>query len=572
MNKDDDSKANSQTEQSGSTSHNEVQPPEADHTESNLGTNFAAPAVGAVESVFRRIFSGWPGWERLDHYRTFVRDGNADHWGSRDKGSNDRIRLPDGEDVQIPVITVVELYTPSQIGGLLAGIAKLGWQRGISHDDDLLKWTSEVRQGRSAGSTNLGLVSPANKQSFMRERTAELPDGIHAAFPTLATLTPGITVLTMSFFLDDETASKLSAPLHKSYTTYTKYDPSFRWWNIALYVLFKRQLPFRRTIHNPDSQKRHSVAACVDTLEDRCIRWVRSYLPGAFSSGLCAKRLPSAILFVTEKTALASEEIHRIAAFDGMGFNNYFDTWKSSRWPSALLFLPRPWDESRMRLVFACRRKDAFPQSPGDRDPESNWSIAYRATELISDLLSRWALGCMLDGYHEQLSELRDQSAVDRSHRTVRDLKRLRSLVRTKFYDIVTCAHETGEFVQSALDYCGGVLDLANVQRAAHVQNSSLLNEFRANQRSRAQQVIREAGLLQSILSVSNDMSQTITNIRIQTLIVVLTVTSIGIGALSLWATIHSATGTEERLTHTITNLDAPHKTNSPFLKRPPAS
>ena len=496
--------------------------------------------IGTVRERVRRIFSKWSVWQRLGHCRQFIQDGEGDDWRSSDQAQNDRVRLPDDEVVQIPVITIVELYTPSQINGLLKGIRGLGWEHGRTRSDDLLKWANEVRQGRSAGSINLGLVGAKGaKHYLMQERTADLPVGVRAAFPTLMTLTPSITAMVMSFILDDEFAARINKPLHHSYATHVETHSSFRWWNIISYVLFGGDIKFSRTIHNPMNQQRNAVALCIDVQEDACARWVRESLPGIFSSGIRGKPLPSAILFVTEKTEFSSEATRYHAAFDGIGLNNFFDAWRSDEWPSVRLFLSRSWDDASMRLTFACSRKNAFPINAMYREPESNWTIAYRTHEKIAQLAVRWALSCLLDGYHEQLSELRDQSAIDHSHRTVRDLKRLRHLVRTKFYDIVTSAHDADDFAQSDSDFCFDVLNFENVESAKRGQKFYLLNALRSGQRSRAQQLLREANLLQSLLSVSSDLSQTITNIKIQRSIIALTIISVVIGAVTLWETIH---------------------------------
>lgn len=488
----------------------------------------------------RRIICDWPIWTRISHCRKFIQDRKADDWRFDDQEENNRIRLPDDDGVQIPLITVVELYTPSQIGGLLTGITRLGWERGQTRSDDLLQWTSKVRQGSIAGSINLGLVGATdNKHYLTQERTANLPMGVHAAFPTLMTLTPSITAMVMSFFLDDESAEKLNNFLHCSYTTRVETDPSFRWRKIISYILFGGGIRFSRTIHRPMNQQRNAVAMCISAQEFLCTKWVKENFPGAFSSGIRGNSLPSAVLFVTEKTEFTDEKNRHHSAFDGIGFNHFFDAWKSEKWPSMRLFFSQFWNDANMRLSFACPRKNAFSNDAMYHSPESNWTIAQRTHEKISEVMTQWSLSCLLDGYHEQLSKLRDQSAIDNSHRTVRDLKQLRHLVRTEFYDIVTSAHEADDFVASNSDYYLNTLNLENIESAKRGHKIYLFNALRLRQREQSQRLLRETELLQSLLSVSSDLSQTITNINIQRLIVILTITSIAIGVMTLWLTIY---------------------------------
>jgi hypothetical protein len=247
--------------------------------------------------------------------------------------------------------------------------------------------------------------------------------------------------------------------------------------------------------------------------------------------------LPSALLLVTEIAAPASEEARSIRAFNGLAIDRDYDAWGSDEWPGARLILPRFWGEEGLRLTFACRRSDAFPERPGYSDPESNWTLAQRADELIRGLLSRWALTGMLDGYHEQLSELRDSLAGTRTHRPVQDLKKLRSLARTQLFDIVTASHEVDEFMSSRSAYRHDVLEMKYV-RSSESERTNVVDALSNGQRRRAKQVRRDAELLQSILGVTVNASQAIASIRIQRLAIGLTILSIGIAAVVLFISI----------------------------------
>lgn len=114
----------------------------------------------------------------------------------------------------------------------------------------------------------------------------------------------------------------------------------------------------------------------------------------------------------------------------------------------------------------------------------------------------------------------------------VRDLKGLRSLVRTALYDLVTCAQEVTEFAEQDWAYRYDVLEMTRTQRSGK-EVTNLIDELKQSQKSRADQVQREAALLSSTLSISNDVSQTVSSIRTQRLVVLLTVVSIGI---AFWA------------------------------------
>ncbi|CAM3304123.1 hypothetical protein [Burkholderia ubonensis] len=470
-------------------------------------------------------------WKRWSHYRAFMRDKADSLLNDRDSEENEASRLPTGESVRLAAVWVSELYTPSQIGGLFEGLSRLGWEHGLSRDDSIVAWTNDVRQGRSAGWVSLGMVTSSGR--FGSERIAELPSGIGSAHPILMSLTPSITALVITFYMNDDTSRALDRPLREDYSTCYEEGPGLEWWNIAAYVLLGKKTRFSRTIHNPDSQRRRSVAACVSQIEAGCTAWVRRNLPGVFASGLRGGFFPTATLMVTEEVNPGTENLRPIRALEGLSIDRDFDAWVSDHWPCARLVLPGPYDDNDLRLTFACRRRDAFPETPGYVDPTSDGTIAYRANEMIRGLLSRWAITGMLDGYHEQLSRLRDKSAGARSYRPVRDLKQLRSLVRTQLYDVELSAHEITQFTKDVW-YRVNIPNM-RLMESRHGRQSNLVDSLRNAQHQRAAQVSRESELLKSVLSLSSDLSQTITNLRIQWFIVLLTLVSIGIAIAALY-------------------------------------
>ncbi len=347
----------------------------------------------------------WGPWKRWSGYweiRQHERD-EPDFWRDSDLEENARGRLPDGEGVQVPAIWIAELYTPSTVSGLLKGISDLGWEYGRSRDDSLTKWMNDVREGRQAGWTSLGLVSPQDAAHLMSERTALLHSGVRAALPILMSLTPSLTAFIIVFLFDDDVAASLETPLRAEFRTSTRKDPHFRFWQVVRYILIDGPVRLGHRIYSPDITRREAVKSRFQNIEDDCVHWVRDCLPGAFAS-LPGSRTPTAVLVVTERVRPMSEDAFAIRAFDGLAINRHYDAWESDEWPGARLVLPRGWDNEGNRLVFGCRRHDAFPLRPGYHEPTSNWTLAQRADDLIRGLLSRWAITCLLDSYHEALS------------------------------------------------------------------------------------------------------------------------------------------------------------------------
>jgi hypothetical protein len=319
-------------------------------------------------------------------------------WLERETMENARSRLPDDESVEVPSVWVVELYSPSTLLGLLDGIARLRWEHGRTSGDSLMKWINDVRNGRQAGWTTLGQISPPDDAHIMTERTAVLPPGVKAAVGALMSITPSITALAMTFLLDDGTARTLDQPMRAKFDTYFKKDPPFRRRQVLAHVLWNRPIRSRDSLQTPEFQRRDAVRASLRTLEGVCTQWIGANLPGAFSSGICGGRHPTAILLVTEKSKTLTAETHGIVALQGTGLDRAYDCWESNEWPGGRMTLPRSWDEQELRLTFGCRRRDAFPNSPGHPDPaETGRSRSALTTSSKGFSLAGRLLACSTD-------------------------------------------------------------------------------------------------------------------------------------------------------------------------------
>ena len=478
----------------------------------------------------------WSQWGPIRRWQWYRANANMNHdfMLRRDSMENAQGRLPPDESLSVPAVWIAELYTPSTVAGLLDGIHQLGWEHGRTRSDSLAKWMNDVRQGRSAGWTNLGLVSPTKTQHFMSDRVAELPDGVKAALPSLMSLTPSITALTICFMLDDASASAVNEPLRADYQTYTLRDPLLRRRHVFGHVLWGRQIRIGRTIHSPDFQRRDASAKVLDSIEARCERWLNDNLPGVFAAGLRGGRYPTATLILSERSRPLTDEARSLRAFEGLGVHQSFDAWESNEWPGVRAVLPRSWRAEGLRIAFAGCRAEAFPPAPGYPEPDSNWMSAQRANDTVPGLVTRWALTCLLDGYHQMLSAQRDRSAQKVRNSPVKDLRRLRNLVRRDLYDLLLSASEIRSFAESGVSYRFNVLELQYIRTPAGQPTIALLDQLANGQVSRARQVEDEARLFLSTATASTDITQTISNIRIQRSIGFFTLISIAVAAVAL--------------------------------------
>lgn len=475
---------------------------------------------------------GWGPTRRWRWYREISADRDIAFWNDRDAKENDETRLQPDESLEVPAVWVAELYTPSTVAGLLEGLHRLGWEYGRSRNDNLATWMTDVRHGRTAGWTSLGLVSPPTDRHFMSERHAELPADARAALPVLMSLTPSITALVICFILRDTAAQCLLDPLRADFSTFTTPDPRFTRLGALRYVLFGGTLNSGRTIHTPTFQRRDAASDVLDQLDARCRGWVAENFPGAFASGTRGGLFPTAMLFLTEKN-LPLRDSPRLSALDGPGLDRPFDAWECDEWPGARLLLPRTFRGEELRLRFACRRSDAFEVEPGYHEPLSNWTIAQRAHDLIPAFLTRWGLSCLLEGYGQRLSALRDETARGVHHRPVRDLKTVRTFVQRDLLDIRSSVSDIKRFAKSRDNYAYNTVEPRYV-RSVRGEHPRLVEEMRTGQARFSAQLEEDVAHLLASMSTSADLTQTISNIRVQRITLLLTVISVALALIAI--------------------------------------
>jgi hypothetical protein len=497
------------------------------------------PEPGKTPPAWSGKVMNWGPYRRWNWYRQ-ARPLRVEFAADRGRDENEATKLSENESLAVPAVWAVELYTPSTVTGLFDGIRRLGWEYGHSQDEGVSKWMHDVRNGRLAGWTSLGLVSPPGKPLLMRERTANLPTGVAAALPTLFSVTPSVTALVMCFFLSDVAASCLDQPMRADYSTYIERDPLFRRRHLIPYLLWNRSIRMGGRYHSPGFQRRVAVQETLDGLENLCTEWLAENVPGVFAIGLRRGLFPTAMLLVSEETSLLTADARQLRALDGTAMDQWYDAWTSDEWAKCRMTLPHGWRKEKLRLQFGCRRRDAFPDQPGYSEPTSNWTIAHRANDLVHGLATRWALSCLLDGYHHKLSGYRDRSASEHTFRPIRDLRNVQNLVRTEAYDILAASAEVKALAESRRTYARGVLEMQHVDSNGP-SKIDLVDELRSSQTQRGDQLERDSHLLLSTLTMTAEATQVISNVRIQRFLTVLTAISIAIAIVALVVAVNAA-------------------------------
>ncbi|MEN6082667.1 hypothetical protein [Chromobacterium piscinae] len=476
-------------------------------------------------------------FKRLSNLISFIKEDHGDELNTADQLENEGCTLPKNECIELASIWVIELYTPSQISRLLDGLKNLGWETNRSESFNISQWLKNARQNHHSGSANLGLVTPTPK--ITSEHSNKLPYGVHAAFPRLILVTPSITALSIVFYLDSDAAKALDAPMKKYYKTKYKLNNSSTWWRLAAHVIFNKRINLSKTILDPVSQKQHAVRDEVSRIERGCTEWVRKNLPGIFSADLKkGKTIPTAALLISEEADPSKDSLRSMAALNGLAISSDWDAWVSDSIPTTRLSFPYSSNYDEARLMLACRRRDALINEQYIHDPTSNWSISYKIDQVMYELFLRWAVLKLIGKFDQQLSELRDQSANTNSSHPIRDLKHLRNLVRTNLYDMELSAYEINKFANSSW-YAHGMPNMRQMESPLN-SKIELIKSLRQNKIDQAQKIQKESELIKSVLSMSNDISQTITNLKIQRFMVILTFISIGVSIAALYVSVHA--------------------------------
>jgi hypothetical protein len=221
-----------------------------------------------------------------------------------------------GEVVQQRLVWIGEAFGPMQIENLVNGLRRGNWDDAVGGR----RPTDFVRRLRAGdfgwGWVPLGATVPPDDAVRMipPSRRASLPDGVRWAAPSITTLPGSLTVLTVTFLLDDAAALAVDRALRTSYKT-------------EIAAVAEREISFS----TPENQQAEAVQAVRREMRDEHGGWVSSRFRGVFGSSPGGD-LP-AVELLTYRTAEATtwspdHQWSHSLRLDG------FPMWRSSVWPS----------------------------------------------------------------------------------------------------------------------------------------------------------------------------------------------------------------------------------------------
>ncbi len=327
--------------------------------------------------------------------RFFLYPGELEVYRSYDSERNTETAPPKEEFIDLHCMWAVEFYTPAHVDALLSGLQKLG--RDNKHPFDIgtspTSWIQELRQrSYGGGRLNLGIIQclPETATLFvpgLRPKPLPPPQ-VQYVTGQLYSLTSSLTCVVIGFVFEKDFSTQFNKALRTDRQTYIK----------------------AHTVYDPERQKIDHIRQVRADMAELAGRWFCENLPGLFSSGILGGALPTCefvILRQAEPFPPRREGNARPPEYlSVLGMDSAFNAWQSEKTPG-LKFTDSHW-------------RDRAPQyhsilaSRGSDFNEEKFNMLHGEGVLfdmaMSELLSRWAMLSLLEGYSQRLNALRDSS------------------------------------------------------------------------------------------------------------------------------------------------------------------
>ena len=469
---------------------------------------------------------------------------SARFFGRRDPADNQDTRMPVGEQVQVPVIWLTELYTPTTLVGLLDGLPQLlakaeGIDRGR---EDLSEWVRMARRRGGGAWRMLPYVFPPDSALSWPDRIVDaLPDGIAFARLGIYTLTSTVTAVTAMFQLDEACSRALGTIVNQDMSTRTKLLPHGG-----------------HTISDVRSQKQEAADAWRTRLRADTAGWLAERLPGSFHR-LASGQLSAIEFLLTEKQPPWEEPAgseRRVRGWRQLLDLEDFDGY----WQCASLAWLRLRERrfhgrgpgQRHVLTLAGLRPELLTTFPQTTAGTSQLDQALRHLDFsVIPLANRWALTALLRELDEQLAVTRDLTERASSKRSPRALTQIQQqLIRTGM-DSQIVAADIVRYAENEMSWRHEILDFTDVQPPALAQQmtpqASLADTMRQGQINLGGRVTQAEADLRDLLNTSAQLTAAAENLRLQRRVWWLTCVSLlvaAIAAAAAVAALHISTST----------------------------
>jgi len=462
-------------------------------------------------------------------------------WQVADLNQNQASTPPPSEKIELHSIWVAECYTPSFASGLKEGFRRLGWTgtdaEWPDHPGTLDRWVEESQHfGQGYTWTNLGIVLRPGDHRFVgaTKRRSDLHDVIDHIDLYLYRPFPGVFIIVGQCVLRQEPSEVLNEVLRVRYSHETIVTGS------------------NRITYPAITQKEKAVRRAHDQLRRACVSWFVTHLPGVFASMHDPIYYPTCEFMTLRDAVPFTNQPYR-------GYDSYlsvlrmdydYEAWRGDSLPGVAI-VQREYGEPARNLVIAGRWCEALGddesmQAYGGRDRHGLTNALHSR---FSGSMVAWALAALLDVYERSLSDLRDDMARTMSTgsaaATAATLQNVESGLLRFSADAFAVVSEMVDYsANERLYYYEVARDLRHSRKDVYgdrhlfqaIRESTLR---RCEHILRLEQVVRElTATASAIINARSQERLSQTNLKLQRLVIWLTVVTLLLTALSLITTL----------------------------------
>jgi hypothetical protein len=503
----------------------------------------AAPALAKEKSSAQER---WASLARRRHLPPLVRkyvqyrwtvtlaQASERHMSRRDPAENRETRIPDEEQIRVPVIWLTELYTPTTLAALLQGLPPLLAKARYQHPDrgDLVDWVQAARRQGGGAWRALPIVRPPGSRHNVDDIVDDLPDSFTSVTWGIYTLTSTVTAVTAAFHVQEHDAQELQRIINRDVSTRAILTPGGGY-----------------KISDVRWQKEESANGWRESLRVAAATWLADRLPGSFHS-LVPGQPPTIELLLTEKQRPWEEpppsEKPKRDWTQLLDLEDWEGYWQSTDMPWLRLHerqIPR-WNPSQRHiLTFAALRPEFLATITTTEDGASALNQAiYQFHLYVVPFANRQALTALLSELDEQLAAMRDLSERATSQRSPKALTQVqRQLITTGLNGQIVAADIT-RFAQNEIWWQHDVLDFTKITPSALIPYVTpglpLAESLRQGQINHGTAIAQAEADLRDLINSSAQLTAATENIRLQRSVRWLAVISLIVAIIAAAATI----------------------------------
>lgn len=506
-----------------------------------------APEAEGLDGTEDGAFTGWQRirqpFLRLPGIAQIAQTRKEERWhkkweeeavrffSQKDPEDNAATRLPPQEQAVMPLLWVAEVFTPTTIDNLVAGIrdltARMDQSSLTTHKEDLADWVLSSRRQGTFGFTPITYVTPKGRKVFASSVEGQVPAGIRYIHLHVMTLTSTTTVLTATFRLDQDRERQLEEILNHDRATFARRSANGKTF----------------TTPNVGQQKAEAVDDWRTAIRNDAVQWMADEFPGFFC-GISSDQLPTIGLLLTKDYIPWQKQARsaRLNWADVLDIDHWYGYWQAKSAPNLRLNLVTRGDQ-RHFLMLAARQGDLVDPNNSDNERDRLNGSLYWLDVSIPFLVTSWSVPALFGELEEQtigILDAADRAGRDKSPKALEQVQR--QLLRAGLDSRIVANDITQGPGNPILD--SNVPDFSEVVHhpgpRTPAPNPSLIGLWKTSQVATGKRVVQMEKDLREILSTNADLASASANLRLQRRVIWLTVVSIVIAIIAASAAVYA--------------------------------